>query len=303
MQTKTRFLGRRLAWLTAAATMVLLLVTSALAQVVGTVASLDGEVGIERGGNVIAAEPGIELQQGDIIRTGEQGRVRLLLQDDTVLNLGAGSTLTLDAQELGSATAPPQSVLGLLSGMVRVLVSEYYTQPGAQLEVKTPTAVSGVRGTEFVVAYDTNSQATEVVGISGKVEVNGVADLGARGVFVQAREITKVDQGGVPSKPRRLADDLFRQYLDGLAFIGRGQPEGATFESPFLGNEFVPPVDRVETVAQAAAAEGHVPPAVGGGGSMEPIGFDDTPVIDVSDLIGQPPAAAATDTGEIGIRF
>ncbi len=283
--------------------LLLLCVTTALAEVVGTVASLEGEVGIERDGQVLVAAAGSELQQGDIVRTGEQGRARLLLRDDTVLNLGAGSTLTLDAQELASDTAAPQSLLGLLGGMVRVLVSEYYTQPGSQLEVKTPTAVSGVRGTEFVVAYDTALRTTEVVGISGKVEVNGLVDLTERGVFIQAQEVTRVEEGGVPSAPRRLEEDLFRQYLDGLAFIGRGQPEGAAFESPFLGNTFVPPLDRVDAVAQAAAAAGHVPPPQGGGGALAPGGIADPPTMDASDLIGQPPAAAASATGEIGIRF
>jgi len=281
-----------------------LVAAAAAAQAVGTVATLEGTVEIDRAGTTLVAAAGFEVEQGDVVRTGTAGRIRLLLRDDTVVNLGASSTLTLDEQVLGDGATPPQSMLQLLAGKVRVLVSNVYTQPNAEFEVKTPTAVAGVRGTEFVVTHDAAVAATEVIGISGKVEVNGSADLEARGVFVRAREITRVDEDGVPSPPRRLEDELFRQYLDGLAFIGRGQPEGAAIEHPFLGNEFVPAIDRVEAVVQAAVEAGQpVPQAVAGkAASNAPVIFDSTPILDASDLVGQPPAAVV-EAGEIGIRF
>lgn len=277
---------------------------TAAAQVVGRVATLEGTVEIDRAGTTLVAAAGLDVEEGDTVRTGAGGRVRLLLRDDTVVNLGDSSTLVLDEQVLGDGGTPPQSVLELIGGRVRVLVDELYTQPKAGFEVKTLTAVSGVRGTEFVVTYDSVLEVTEVIGISGKVEVNGLADLESRGVFVQAREITRVDEDGVPSPPRRLEDELFRQYLDGLAFIGRGQPEGAAIEHPFLGSEFVPAIDQVDAVVQAAAEAGHVVPSAGAGepGAEAPVMFDSAPILDASDLVGQPPAAVV-ETGEIGIRF
>jgi hypothetical protein len=284
--------------------LVTMMAAAAAAQVVGRVATLDGTVEIDRAGTTLVAAAGLDVEKGDVVRTRSGGRIRLLLLDDTVVNLGASSTLTLDEQVLGDGATPPQSMLQLLGGKVRVLVSEVYAQPDAEFEVKTLTAVSGVRGTEFVVTYDAALQATEVIGISGKVEVNGFADLESRGVFVQAREVTRVDEDGVPSPPQRLEDELFRQYLDGLAFIGRGQPEGAVIEHPFLGNEFVPAIDQVEAVVQAAIEAGQPVPqeGVGEDAADAPVNFDTTPILDASDLVGQPPAAVV-ETGEIGIRF
>lgn len=309
MTTDRRPMNRKSPYRTLAAlalgfALIPLLAAAAAAQVVGTVATLEGSVEIDRAGTTLVAAAGFDVEQGDVVRTGAAGRVRLLLRDDTVLNLDESSTLTLDEQVLGGGEAPPQSLLQLLGGRVRVLVSDLYAQPDAAFEVKTLTAVSGVRGTEFLVTYDAALQATEVVGISGMVEVNGFADLTSRGVFVRAREVTRVDEDGVPSPPRRLEDELFRQYLDGLAFIGRGQPEGAVIEHPFLGDEFVPAIDRVEAVVQAAVEAGQAVPqaAVGAAADDAPVNFDTMPILDASDLVGQPPAAVV-ETGEIGIRF
>jgi opacity protein-like surface antigen len=295
---------RALAALALSFVLVTMMASAAAAQVVGRVATLDGTVEIDRAGTTLVAAAGFDVEKGDVVRTGTGGRIRLLLRDDTVVNLGASSTLTLDEQVLGDGATPPQSMLQLLGGKLRVLVSEVYAQPDAEFEVKTLTAVSGVRGTEFIVTYDAAVQATEVIGISGKVEVNGFADLESRGVFVRAREVTRVDEDGVPSPPQRLEDELFRQYLDGLAFIGRGQPEGAVIEHPFLGTEFVPAIDQVEAVVQAAIEAGQPVPQAGDGEAAAdaPVNFDTTPILDASDLVGQPPAAVV-ETGEIGIRF
>lgn len=281
-----------------------MIVAAAAAQGVGKVATLEGTVEIDRAGTTLVAATGLDVERGDVLRTGAAGRVRLLLRDDTVVNLGASSTLTLDEQVLGDEATPLQSALQLLGGKVRVLVSELYAEPGTQFEVKTPTAVAGVRGTEFTVTYDAAVETTEVIGISGKVEVNGRADLEARGVFIRAREITRIGEDGVPSPPQRLEDELFRQYLDGLAFIGRGQPEGAMIDHPFLGNEFVPAIDRVDAVVQAAVESGQAVPqaSVGETAPEAPVNFDTTPILDAADLVGQPPAAVV-ETGEIGIRF
>jgi hypothetical protein len=150
-----------------------------------------------------------------------------------------------------------------------------------------------VRGTDFIMVHDAGSQVTKVVGVSGLVDVNGSIDRERNGVVVGTREITEIEPGGHPTPPRKLDQTIFRQFLDGLEFIGFGIPESLLFENPVLAGDYVPPADRAESHPEIGA-ESDLP-----GGSSAGIPPWEKP--DVSDSVGQPPGAVAD--GEIGIEF
>ena len=174
----------------------------ALAQEVGTIAALDGSGKIGRRDLWIAATAGAAIQRGDELVTGQPGRMRIVFQDDTVLTIGDDSRIVVDEQVFDPDKGQTHSVLGLLQGKVSALVSEYYKRPGATYQIKTATAVAGVRGTEFVVTYDPRDNRTEVAGLSGTVEVRGAFDRSGGGVFITAQEVTTVTRGRLPTPPR-----------------------------------------------------------------------------------------------------
>ncbi len=218
------------------------------AQEVGTIASLEGTAQIGRGGTWTAAALGAAVQQGDELRTAHPGRLRVVFQDDSVLSMSDGSRVVVDEQVFKPEQGQTRSVLRLLAGRISALVSEYYHQPGAAYQVRTATAVAGVRGTEFIVKYDALSDVTEVAGVSGQAEVFSLLDRTHHGVLVTAHEVTTVAAGQFPAAPKRLSDELFRQYLEGIDFIGRGSTESLTVNHPLLSGATVPKAD------QAAAA-------------------------------------------------
>ncbi len=265
---------------------VLLAAAAAAAQEVGTVATAEGSAEVGRADTWRAATAGTAVHVGDVIRTGQPGRVRVVFQDDSVLNVGDNSQLMIDEQVFDPNAGPPRSLMRLLQGKVRALVSEYYQQIGAAYEIETATAVSGVRGTEFVVTYRPEAALTEVVGISGRVEVHSVLDRAARGVYVTAGELAAVRKGQLPTKPPRLDEDTFRQYLEGLEFIGSGRPESLTVDHPLLGGVSVPEPDRAPAPS-VAQDMGGVP------GTER----------DAASLLNQPPAVIEAVTGDLGVRF
>jgi hypothetical protein len=69
-------------------------------------------------------------------------------------------------------------------------------------------------------------------------------------VLITAREVTMVGRGRFPTPPRRLSDALFRQYMEGIEFIGAGASESLTGGYSLAAGQSVPQPDR------AAAAEG-----------------------------------------------
>jgi len=125
----------------------------------------------------------------------------------------------------------------LMRGRASALVGK----TSAGYEIKTPTAVALATGTRFVVTYDPATDLTEVVSVSGRLRVSG---LDGHEVWVSAREITSVAKNKPPTPPRPLTEEQFRQYTEGLEFIGGGRAESLTTHSPLQAGKEVPPPDR-----------------------------------------------------------
>jgi len=284
--------------------MLLLVAVRVVAQSVGTIADSAGQADVLRAGTVVPAAIGMAVQLGDTLRTARPGRLRVVFQDDSVVSLGDDSELQIDTQVFDPTGGTYTALLRLVRGRLRAVVSEYYQRSGARYEIETPSAVSGVRGTEFVVTFDPVAETTAVVGISQRVAVHSVEDRVRHGVVVTAHELTEVVRGHYPTPPRRLDEATFRQYLEGLEFIGEGRPESQTVGLAWLRGADIPPEDR-------AAA---LPPPVGLVTSdrtqvygPRTLGEDLTEEVnerrDPSGIIGNSPAVLQSVTGKVGVDF
>jgi hypothetical protein len=89
-----------------------------------------------------------DVEVGDTLRTGEESAAKVLLVDETILTLGESTELVIDSYIVGPDATRDPSVLKLLKGKARVLVGEAFGGP-TRVEMHTPTAVIGVKGTEF----------------------------------------------------------------------------------------------------------------------------------------------------------
>ena len=265
---------------------VLLIAAAAAAEDVGTVASVRGVADIGRGGGRTAAAIGTPVQLGDELRTGGDGQLRVVFRDDSVVDLAESSTLIVDKQVFDPSTSTFSSLLRLVGGRARSLVSEYYRAPGAAYQVQTPTAVAGVRGTTFLVAYYPDSEATEVIGIHGRVEVRSLAERAGESVYITAHEATTVWPGEAPTPPETLDEQHFRQQIEGLDQIALGSLGGLASASPLQAGATVPAPDRA-------------PSAVGG--VVGQAGRDQ--LRNPGDVIGQPPTVVDATRGSLGIPF
>ncbi len=262
-------------------------VQTAFAQEVGTVAASEGTAEIGRQDVWTAAAIGAPVHRGDVLRTGNPGRLRVVFQDDSVLSVTEDSRVVVDESVFDPSAGKVHSLMGLLQGQVSALVSEYYHRSGATYEIKTPTAVAGVRGTEFSIAYYPGQQVTEVVGMSGLVSVRSAVDLTGPGVLLKANESTTVLQGRLPTRPRRLEEAMFQQRLEGIQFIGQGRAESMTIGHALKTGTTVPAPDR----AGAVASKGSAGPPKG------------RQQRDVATLVGKSPVVVMATTGQVGITF
>lgn len=157
----------------AAIALMLLMASAAQAQSCA-VAALSGEAT-----RVVAGQPqplkvGDTVGEGAQLRTGAAGRVRLRCPDGSSLVVGDRSQLTLTRLQLGNPGATPGYADGARDVSLlleRGLLGQKVTPSASgKWEVRTPSAVTAVRGTEFLVEVGDNEQ-TSVHVQSGQVAV------------------------------------------------------------------------------------------------------------------------------------
>ncbi len=146
MQTST---GRILATVLGTA-LGLLAVSVAEAQDVGRVKTVKGTVHIERAGRQEPAQVGSGVRQADILVTGPDGAVGVTLADDTLLSAGPNSVLAVE-RFVYDGVKPGALEAALTKGTLAVVSGRIAKQTPDAMRVKTPAAILGVRGTEFVV--------------------------------------------------------------------------------------------------------------------------------------------------------
>ena len=137
----------------------------AAAEPVGFVAGIEGHVEIQPGGATswTAAAVDAEVEIGDTLRTGLDSAIKIVLVDDTTLSLGEDTELVLDSFVVGPAATREASVLRHLKGQIRARVGEAFGGT-TRVEIHTPTAVMGVKGTELSSRIDTTGGETTTLG-------------------------------------------------------------------------------------------------------------------------------------------
>jgi len=127
---------------------------TALAQDIGRVKVSKGQVSIERAGAAQPATVGARLQAADVVSTGSDGAVGITLNDDSLLSAGANSRLSLDRFVHEPSTNQGRLDVSLNRGTLAVISGRIAKQSPEAMTVRTPTAILGVRGTEFAVKVE-----------------------------------------------------------------------------------------------------------------------------------------------------
>ena len=262
---------------------VLLVATAAAAEEVGTVASVRGAADIGRGGTQTAAVVGAPVELGDELHTGADGQLRVVFRDDSVIDLTESSSLVVDQQVFDPSTSHFSSLMRLVQGKARALVGKYYGTPGAAYEVQTPTAVAGVRGTTFLVAYNPDLDATEVIGIHGRVQVRSLDERIGESVYVTSREMTTVFREEAPTAPEEIEERLFHHEIEGLEILAIGSTGNLATTSAISGGATVPTTEHAPTTS----------------GLVGQLGRDQ--LRNAGDVVGQPLTVIDATRGSLGV--
>jgi hypothetical protein len=144
-------MSRSLIVLAAAAVMTTVTPDPLLAQEAGHIKVARGGVQVERAGQKTPASVGAVVQAGDVVTTGADGSVGITFLDNSLLSAGPNSVLAIDRFAFDSTTHQGSFESSLRKGTLAVVSGKLAKQSPEAMKVRTPAAVLGVRGTEFLV--------------------------------------------------------------------------------------------------------------------------------------------------------
>ena len=128
--------------------------SSALAADIGLIKVASGSVQIERAGARIKAEVGTAVQIADVLRTGADGSAGITFSDNSLLSVGPNTVFEIDRYQFDSTTHVGEFQGFLKQGRLAAISGKMVKQSPESMKIRTPSAVMGVRGTEFVVQVD-----------------------------------------------------------------------------------------------------------------------------------------------------
>ena len=131
-------------------------VGSAVAQesVIGYVKTAQADAFVVVAGKETVAEPGTPVHQGALLKTGKNGSLGIMFQDNTRISIGPDTEVVIDDYlyapakgDLKLGASITKGTLHYVSGVIAKLKPE-------AVSVKTPTGTIGVRGTRFVAKVE-----------------------------------------------------------------------------------------------------------------------------------------------------
>lgn len=185
---------------------------------VGAIVSWSGFVFISRDGvdEMIEVEDNESLYKGDVILTAKGSKAKILLNDDSILNISEKATFKIKDFVLKKKKSSRFARFKMITGSVRTIVGKYFGGKGSGFEIETETAVVGVKGTDFIVNIggDTGrGDASEVFSLSGKVSTRAPSEAADKAIILRPGFKTKVLKGKRPTEPAKFNNERVRTLL------------------------------------------------------------------------------------------
>lgn len=191
-----------------------------------------GDVKITSGkdGKTDAAKVGKKVFAGDSISAGADSRAKIVMSDKNILNISPDSKIKIETYSNDPKSDSRNVELKIEYGKVRATVEQKYDGEKNKFNIKTPTAVAGVRGTDFLTGFNRSTRQSSIVTFTGTV---AVGTPGPRGeiqnpVFVRPGQQTSVGASGAPEAPKPMPkEELQKMNNETSADLSRNDNKGS----------------------------------------------------------------------------
>ena len=127
------------------------LMTSPAFAEIARIKSSTGAATVERGATNLPAAPGLQLNPGDRLVTGKDGRMSLSFIDNTRFAVGPNSRVSVNEFTYDRTRQQGKFVTQVDRGSLAVVSGKIAKSGRDAMTVRTPNTLLGVRGTKFIV--------------------------------------------------------------------------------------------------------------------------------------------------------
>jgi len=166
---------------------------ASLGEPVGAIETIEGSATVRHTDGT--SEPlliGDEIYKDDIIETGGDGSLGILMADGSIVGVGPGSRMTIDNFVYDSSTNDGSLGLSFLKGAMSFVSGKIAKNDYDDVDIKVPFGSIGIRGTEFVVDIGDDGVATVSV-IQGAV----AASVGGTEVVLNPGDLISLAAAGL----------------------------------------------------------------------------------------------------------
>ena len=197
---------------------------------IGVTAALRGDVvrtaSFEKAAAIGQMSSGQKVFLGDDIKVGRQGRLQVMLLDETIFTLGANSVMRIDEFVYDPSNAAKNSLsTSIKQGAFRFVSGQIAKRDADAMTVRLPSATIGVRGTS--VAGDVDEDGSAQVILLGPAADNSLGlPAGAINIANQAGVVDITRPGFVteiaaftmpPEPPKQASPEQIRQLEQALS--------------------------------------------------------------------------------------
>jgi len=180
---------------------------------IGKIETISGIVQITRvDGTKVTAKKGDDIFQGDVVETGADASIGMVLADDSVFSLDADARAVLDEMVYDPGEQTGNLGISLISGVMSFVSGQISKSDPDAMVLKTPLATIGIRGTSGSVESGETTQVVlteEAGGSVGEIVVKTAGGVQVLNSPLQSTNISDPTQP--PPAPVVLSAEAYSQ--------------------------------------------------------------------------------------------
>jgi len=185
-------------------------------EAIGTVKAIEGMVlAIHRDEKTAyILKKGNKLYTSDTLISEEQSKAQAELNDGSFITLGPYTKIVFDKSVYDPSKPTRNSLLNLLFGKARFIVTKLVNFRDSKFNVKTPTAVAGVRGSDFAICVAPGSPLTTTIMTGEGTTVTFAGNTGPT-QLVGPMSASRATQGMAAAAPLPISNYLNTPFILG----------------------------------------------------------------------------------------
>ncbi|MDW3206529.1 MAG: FecR domain-containing protein [Alphaproteobacteria bacterium] len=149
--------------------------SDALGEAAGVVDNMKGEVIAIRGGVEVELGAGDSIYEGDVLVTGADSAVGIIFTDDSTMSMGGGARISIDEMVYNADSGSGSQLFDVVQGAFVFASGQIGKDDPENVQVRTPVATIGIRGTKYAVNVDQELGEATVTLFEGAVVVENGA--------------------------------------------------------------------------------------------------------------------------------